>query len=174
MTQKDNFKQICNLTTNVLGLRKGSLAYKSRRQELQIARMIAGVIARNEEGIKHKIIAEELNRDRSLIYHYEKSHIANYTWEKYRDAYNKVYLCYHKLENSKNIFEDPYIMKEFLIKKGVKEHVKNEVQILVKSGKVGCTIKTSYMDFSNQLENIKLALNNTNYKFQIADFIVTT
>ena len=50
----------------------------------------------------------------------------------------------------------------------------NEVQILVKSGKVGCTIKTSYMDFSNQLENIKLALNNANYKFQIADFIVTT
>ena len=59
MTQKDNFKQICNLTTNVLGLRKGSLAYKSRRQELQIARMIAGVIARKEEGIKH-LLTERL------------------------------------------------------------------------------------------------------------------
>ena len=64
-------------------------------------------------------------------------------------------------------------MKEFLLKKGVKEHPKNEIQILIKSGKVGCGIKTSYLDFSNQVENIKFVLNKANYKYEIADFIVT-
>ena len=103
MTAKDNFVHICNLTTSVLGLRKGSLSYKSRVQPLQIARMVAGVIARKEEGIHRKTIAEVLKRDRTLVYHYEKQHVNNYGWEKYREAYNKVYLAYHKLENHKKI-----------------------------------------------------------------------
>ena len=172
MTDKDNFVNICNLTTNILGLRKGSLAYKSRQQDLQVARMVAGVIARKEEDIHPKVIADVLNRHRSLIYHYEKMHVGNYTWSKYRDAFNKVYMAYHKLENNKKIFENPQIMKDYLVRKGVKENLKNEINLVVKSGKVGCIIKTSYMDFSNQLENIKLALKKDNYKYKIDDIIV--
>jgi hypothetical protein len=147
MTAKDNFKHICNLTTNILRLRKGSLAFKSRKREIQFARMIASVIARKEEGIHRQIIADELKRHRTLIYHYEKAHDGNFTFPQYRNAFKKVYLAYHKLDNSKNIFDDPYIMKEFLLKKGVTEHPKNEIQILVKSGKVGCGVKTSYFRF---------------------------
>jgi hypothetical protein len=173
MTAKDNFVHICNLTTSVLGLRKGSLSYKSRVQPLQIARMVAGVIARKEEGIHRKTIAEVLKRDRTLVYHYEKQHVNNYGWEKYREAYNKVYLAYHKLENHKKIFNDPHIMKEFLLRKGVTEHPKKDLIILVKSGEVGCGIKTSYFDFSNQLENIKEILKSENYKYEIADIVVT-
>ena len=171
MTAKDHFVHICNITTKVLGLRKGSLSYKSRTQDLQIARMIAGVIARKEEGIHRTTIAEVLNRNRTLIYHYEKSHVGNYTWEKYRDAYNKVYLGYHKLENCKNIFDCPHRMKEFLLRKGVKVHIKKEVMIVVKSGNVGCGINTTYFDFSNQLAKIKEILNNENYKYKFDDFI---
>ena len=173
MTAKDNFRHICNITTSVLGLRKGSLSSKTRKREIQFARMIASVIARKEEGIHRQIIADVLKRDRTLIYHYENAHDGNFTFPQYRDAFRKVYLSYYKLDVSKNIFDDPFRMKEFLIKKGVKEHPKNEVQILIKSGKVGCSIKTSYLDFSNQVENIKLALNKANYKYEIADFIVT-
>ena len=173
MTQKDNFVHICNLTTSVLGLRKGSLSYKSRVQPLQIARMVAGVIARKEEGIHRKTIAEVLNRDRTLVYHYEKQHVGNYGWEKYREAYNKVYLAYHRLENNKKVFDDPHIMKEFLLRKGVTEHTKKDLVILIKSGKVGCGIKTSYFDFSNQLEKIKEILKSENYKYEIADIVET-
>tara|TARA_R100001594_G_scaffold17072_2_gene34937 strand:+ start:1356 stop:1880 length:525 start_codon:yes stop_codon:yes gene_type:complete len=173
MTQKDSFVYICNLTTSVLGLRKGSLSYKSRVQPLQIARMVAGVIARKEEGIHRKTIAEVLNRDRTLVYHYEKQHVGNYGWEKYREAYNKVYLAYHRLENNKKVFNDPHIMKEFLLRKGVTEHHKKDLVILIKSGKVGCGIKTSYFDFSNQLEKIKEILKSENYKYEIADIVVT-
>ena len=158
MTAKDNFIHICNLTTSVMGLRKGSLAYKSRKQEVQIPRMVAAVIGRTEEGISHTIIAEVLSRHRASIYHYEKSHQGNYTWDKYRDTFNKVYMTYKQIEQSKKVFIDKYYMKQFLLKNGVKESPKNEAQILIKSDRVDVIISTSYMDFSNQLENIKFAL----------------
>ena len=149
MTAKDQFIHICNLTTSVVGLRKGSLSSKSRKLEFQIPRMVASVIARKEEGIHHTVIAKVLKRDRSLIYHYEKKHNDHYAWEKYRDVFNKVYMTYHQIENSKQIFVDRYYMKEFLLNNGVKESTKCEAQIMIKSGDIGIIINTSYMDFSN-------------------------
>ena len=167
MTSKDNFIYICNLTTSVMGLRKGSLAYKSRRSELQIPRMVAAVIGRIEEGIHHSVIADVINRHRASVYHYEKSHQGNYTWEKYRDVFNKVYMAYKQIEQTKKVFIDKRYMKSYLLKNGVKESPKNETQILIKSGSVGVVISTSYMDFSNQLENIKFALRDYKYEMQI-------
>ena len=167
MTAKDNFIHICNLTTSVMGLRKGSLAYKSRKTELQIPRMVAAIIGRTEEGINHSIIAEVLNRHRASIYHYEKCHQGHYTWEKYRNIFNKVYMAYKQIEQSKNVFIDKYYMKEFLLKNGVKESPKNEAQILIKSGRISAIISTSYMDFSNQLENVKFALRDYKYEMEI-------
>ena len=167
MTAKDNFIHICNLTTSVMGLRKGSLAYKTRKQEIQIPRMVAAVIGRIEENINHAIIAEVLSRHRASIYHYEKCHQGNYTWEKYREVFNKVYMTYKQIEQSKKVFIDKHYMKEFLLKNGVKESPKLEAQIMVKSGSVSIIIMTSYMDFSNQLENIKFALQDYKYEMEI-------
>ena len=39
--------------------------------------------------------------------------------------------------------------------------------IMVTSGDVKAIICTSYMDFSNQLENIKIALRDYRYTFKI-------
>ena len=44
---------------------------------------------------------------------------------------------------------------------------KNEVRIMLKSGRIGVMITTSYMDFSNQLENIKFALRDYKYEMEI-------
>lgn len=150
-----------------MGLEKGSLALKSRKQNLQVPRMVASMVARIEDKIPHTIIADVLNRHRTLVYHYEKMHKGNYVWKKYRDAFNKVYIAYKKMESEKKIFVDKYRMKEYLLKNGVKQSEKNEVRIMIKSGKVGVIIVTSYMDFSNQLENIKFALEDYKYKMEI-------
>ena len=167
MTDKENFKTICDLTTNVLGLRTGSLSYKSRKQDYQVARMVASVIGLKEEQIHKKTIAEVLNRDRSLIYHYEKMHPGNIRWEKYRDAFNKVYNAYQDLIDSRKIFYDRYLMKDFLLRNGVKPNVKNDIQIKITSGKAVVVIPTSYFDFSNQLEIIKFILKDYSYKIII-------
>jgi len=167
MTSKDNFKSICNLTTSVMGLPKGSLADKSRRTELHVPRMVASIIGRIEENIPHSVISEVIKRHRATVYHYEKCHQGHYTWEKYREVFNKVYMAYKQIEQSKKVFIDKHYMKEYLLKNGVKENPKNETQILIKSGRVSIIIITSYMDFSNQLENIKFALRDYKYEMEI-------
>ena len=76
-------------------------------------------------------------------------------------------MSYKKIENSKKIFIDKYHMKEFILNSGVKQSKKNEVRILINSGDVSTILITSYMDFSNQLENLKVALKDYKYTMEI-------
>ena len=182
MNQESDFINLCNLTTSVLGLRKGSLAYKSRKQELQVARMIASVIARSEYDTHQTVIAKVINRHRSLIYHYEKKHSLNYaSFPKYRDIFNKVHNSFTIIEESKKIIEESkkiiedskkvftsiYKLREHLRKNNVIESNKHQVIVRLVSGKIGLDVKLSYRDFSKQLELIKEALNGYKYDSQI-------
>jgi hypothetical protein len=168
MTAKDTFKNLCDLTTRVLGLPDGALALKSRKRPLQVARAITGYIARTEENIHRTIIGEGLNRDRSLIYHYELRHKPLYkTCPVYRDSFNKIYKAYKDVGGTKEFFVDKDFMKSYLLKNGVTETLDPDVLLEIKSGQVKCIIKTSYSDFSNQLENVKLALKNYHYTVKI-------
>jgi hypothetical protein len=58
-------------------------------------------------------------------------------------------------------------MKSFLLKNGVEETLDPDVLLEVKSGQAICKIKTSYFDYTNQLENINLALKNYHYTVKI-------
>ena len=168
MTEEYNFKALCNLTTSVLGLPKGSLALKSRKRPLQVARAIAAYIARIEEGIHRSIIGKVLNRDRSLIYHYENTHKGNYaSCPVYRQTFNLIYKAYKDIGGTKDVFLDGAFMKSFLLKNGVEETLDPDVLLEVKSGQADCVIKTSYFDFSNQLENVNLVLKNYHYSIKI-------
>ena len=151
-----------------MGLRKGSLSQKSRRTELQIPRAVAAVISRLEDETHQTVIAKVLNRDRSLVYHYEKMHSANYSsWEKYRDTFNKVYMAYTSLANAKKEFFDLQHLHDHLRKSGVKGSDKHQTSIRIKCGKVGTDIKVSYREFYNQLELCKLALQDYRYEIEI-------
>ena len=166
MTEEDNFKDLCNLTTSLLGLRKGSLANKSRKKELQIPRSIVSVIARMEDDTHQKIIAKVLKRDRSLIYHYEKVHEGHYvTWAKYRNTFNKIYNAYKGISSTKKEFFSLMEFEKHLRKNNVCESIKPQVIIEVRCGKFKKHIKVSYRDFYQQIENVKFAL--TNYKYTI-------
>ena len=162
MVERDNFRYICEITTRALGFTTDELALKSRERPLHIARAVAGYIGITEK-IHPKIIAKAFKRDRTLIYHYKKCHKDNYAnCESYRKAFNKVYKAYKSLDGD--------FMKRYLLKNGVKESKapKNSQVILeVKSDKVKCKIKTSYFDFSNQLEIIKFVLKNYHYTIKI-------
>ena len=164
--EKEKFEHICDLTTSLVGLRKGSLGFKSRKQEIQLPRLVAANIGRLNY-IHQRVIAEVFNRDRSLIYHYEKNHSANYTsWKKYREVFNLVHQAYTEIETSKPSFKDNRALKRHILE-FVKESEKCQVEILVTSGKVGCKIITSYREFSYVLKNIKFALANYNHSIDI-------
>lgn len=168
MTAEDNFKKLCSLTTRVLGLPDGALALKSRKRPLQVARAVAGYIGRTEEDIHRSIIGKVLNRDRSLIYHYEYTHKQNYaTCLVYRNTFNKIYKAYKDIGGTKEFFLDKDFMKRYLLKNGVKEILDPDVLLEVTSGQIKCIIKTSYLDFSNQLENVNLALQDYHYTIKI-------
>ena len=168
MTEEDNFKNICNLTTKLMGFKDGALSLKSRKRPLQVARSVAAYIARSEENIHRTVIAKVLNRDRSLIYHYEHGHKTNYaTCIIYRNTFNKVYRGYKDIDSTKLTFLDDDFMKRHLIQSGVKENDKAQVFLEIKSGDATCIIKTSYFDFSNQLENVKFGMKNYHYTIKI-------
>ena len=171
MIEKDNFRYICELTTRALGFTIDDLALKSRKQPLQIARAIAAYIGRSEEDIHPKIIAKAFKRHRTLIYHYEHTHKDKYANSMiYRNAFTKVYKAYKSLDEDREIFLDGDFMKRYLLKNGVKETQNSkhsQVILEVKSDKVKCKIKTSYFDFSNQLEIIKFVLKNYHYTIKI-------
>jgi hypothetical protein len=171
MVERDNFRYICEITTRALGFKTDDLALKSRKQSLHIARAVAAYIGRTEELIHPKIIAKAFKRHRTLIYHYEHTHKDKYAnCEIYRNAFTKVYKAYKSLDEDREIFLDGDFMKRYLLKNGVKETQtsKNSQVILeVKSDKVKCKIKTSYFDFSNQLEIIKFVLKNYHYSIKI-------
>lgn len=170
MTEEINFRHICDLTTQVLGFEKGSLALKSRKRPLQVARSIAAYIGRLEQKIHRTVIGKELNRDRCVVYHYENTHKHNYaTCLVYRNAFNKVYAAFEDIDKSKRTFKDGDFLKSHLLQNGVIESQKVQVCIEVKSGEAVCIIKTSYFDFSNQFENIKFAMLNHHCKIKIID-----
>jgi phosphoribosylformylglycinamidine (FGAM) synthase-like enzyme len=168
MIQEENFKTLCDLTTSLVGLHKGSLSHKSREQKYQIPRTVAAVVARMVDDTHQTIIAKELKRDRSLVYHYEKTHQANYrSFPKYREVFNKVYNAYSNIQGSKRTFADLAQLKNYLKDCGVTNSEKHQTTIRITSGRVQADIKLSYRDFYNQLEKCKLALTDCNYNLEI-------
>ena len=168
MIEEINFKILCDLTTNIVGLRKGSLSYKSRKQEYQIPRSVASVVARMIDDTHQNVIAKELKRDRSLVYHYEKMHESNYrSFPKYREVFNMVYNAYSNIQGAKRTFVDNKQLEKYLKENGVSNSDKYQTIIRVTSGRVEYDVKVSYKDFYNQLEKCKFAMTDCNYNLEI-------
>ena len=168
LTDLDEVKDLCDLTTSVSGLRKGSLSCLSRKSEFTLARMVVANIARREKAIHYNAIAKVMNRDRSNIYHYENKHSDYYEgWREYRELFNRVYNMYNDLRGSKRFFKDKEDLRNYLRMKGVKDAEIPTVRIIVNSGVFEFIANTDYKNFSNQLEFIRLALKNYDYKLEV-------
>lgn len=168
MTEELNFKALCSLATRVAGLPEGSLAFKNRTMNIQAARASACYIALTEEKIDRNVIAKILNRDRTATYHYERTHKKNFKkCNVYRNTFTKIYKEYKNLEGEKDIFNSKRSLRNYLLKNKVVELKKPDVLLEVKSGNSVCIIKTSYLDYKNQLENIKFALTKYHYSVKI-------
>jgi len=166
ITGKDKFIDICNLTTSLVGLEKGSLSCKSRKHKFQAPRCIAAIIGRLED-IHPTIIARILKRDRVSIYHYERVHEGHYaSWEYYRNTFNLIITAYSDLKGNIPEFKNCVVMKSYILQ-FVKESSKEQVEIIITSGKVGCKIKTSFIDFSYILQNLKIALKEYSHSISI-------
>jgi hypothetical protein len=168
MIEEINFKILCDLTTNLVGLSKGSLSYKSRKNKFQVPRCVASVVARMVDDTHQTIIAKELKRNRSLIYHYEKKHEFNYrSFPKYREVFNLVYNAYSNLQGAKRTFVDSDQLKQYLRDNGIGDSEKEQTIIRIKSGRVEADVKVSYKDFYDVLEKCKFVMTDCNYNLDI-------
>ena len=168
MTAEDNFKTLCDLATNLVGLPKGSLSIKNRKIKYQVPRAVVSMIARLEDKTHREVIAKVLDRNRTSINHYERTHSANYSsFPYYRDTFNKIYNAYVDIKESKKTFIDMFHLKDHLRKNGVRNSAKHQTTIRITSGKLRTNIKVSYRDFYNQLEICKLALQDYQHEIKI-------
>ena len=166
--EEENFINLCNLTTSLLGLRKGCLAYKSRQQMYQIPRSVASVISRMVDDTHPTVIAKVIKRDRVSVWHYEKHHKSNYrTFPKYRDVFNKVFNAYSNLQGAKRTFADLNHLKQYLKDNGIHNSDKHQTSIRITSGNVSTDVKVSYKDFYDMLEKCKFALTDCKYTLEI-------
>lgn len=158
--------QLCDIATEIVGLEQGSLTSLTRKEPYSIARQVVANISLSQ-GIHFVTIAKGLNRKRSNIYHYQKRHNVNFkSWVQYRNIFTKVFNAYKESKKEQKTFINKQDLRSFLLRNGVNTS-EGEVFIVVKSGLLKTVIKTSYKDFSNQLENIRLALLGYQYKLDV-------
>ena len=166
ITDTTEVKELCDIATNIVGLEQGSLASFTRKEPYVLARQVVANICLNQ-GIHFVTIAKVLNRDRSNINHYQKNHTGNFkTWLEYRRLFTKVYNAYKEDKKEQKTFLSEQDLRSYLLNNGVSIS-DGEVFIVVKSGLLKTVITTSYKDFSNQLENIRIALFEYKYKLDV-------
>jgi len=166
ITDTKEVKDLCNIATEIVGLEQGSLPSLTRKEPYALARQVVANICLSQ-GIHFVTIAKVLNRDRSNIYHYKKNHTVNFkTWIEYRRLFTKVFNVYKDSKKEQKTFLTTQDLRSHLLSNGVNTST-GEVYIVVKSGVLTTSINTSYKDFSNQLENIRIALVDYQYKLDV-------
>ena len=166
ITDKKEVKELCDIATNIVGLEQGYLISQSRKQPYTLARQVVSNICLHN-GLHFETIAKVLNRDRTSIYHYKRKHQHNFkTWSQYRTLFTKVFNTYKESKKEQKTFLTNQDLRSHLLSNGVKTSI-GEVFIIVKSGVLKTSINTSYKDFSNQLEKIRIALLDYQYSLDV-------
>ena len=144
MTDKDNFKNIIQLTERVLQLPDGTVKNKSREEVIIIPRAVCCNVARIEECIRHSTIAKVLDKNRASIYYYERKHSRYFAyWADYRNAFNKVLNAYKQIENNKKTFLTKEAFKAHLFNNDIEDDDNVQMIIALQSGKIVVVVKTS-------------------------------
>ena len=165
ITDKEVVENICNIATKVCRLRKGVLKTRTRVQKIHLPRMVVSNISLVEKGIHYNTIAEVLKRHRSSIYYYEKYHEIYYShWDHYRRIYNKVYNAY---TDGKKAQLKEVDLKDLLKDAEIFNRKDPQVFIDVLVGEASTSIKSTYKDFTADVEGIKRALKDYTHDLYI-------
>tara|TARA_R100001463_G_scaffold126230_1_gene183842 strand:+ start:526 stop:1068 length:543 start_codon:yes stop_codon:yes gene_type:complete len=171
MTDREKFNQICDLTTEIVGLQKGDLALNIRKHKYLVPRRVAAVIGKKYQKIHSTIIADIIKVHRTSIIHYMKKHQSDYdTFPLYEETFNKVYAAYDKSEKIKIVFTDKQELAKCLINAGIKICTKEEnqqVKIQITSGKQKYILPTNYLEISNNKKIIEKALIGVDYSTKV-------
>tara|TARA_R100000231_G_scaffold96171_1_gene71996 strand:+ start:212 stop:730 length:519 start_codon:yes stop_codon:yes gene_type:complete len=163
ITHEDEIHKLIETTAKVSGIDKMDILNKSRKQNINLARMVACNIARVDKKIHYTTIARVVNRTRSNIYHYERKHKIYYeTWPIYRNLFTQVYNAY---TNKKFL----YLSKDMFLKELKKHNIFDvkqiQVRIYITAKNFKHTISSDYKTFTETIEKLKFIL--ADYEHQI-------
>ena len=112
MIEEDNFRNLCDLTTSLVGSHKGSLSFKSRKQKYQVPRCVASVVARMIDETHPTIIAKVIKRDRVSIWHYEKMKKGYPSVKMFiKNGFRVLPCSWKEAENALALIEESYKQK---------------------------------------------------------------
>ena len=169
-TDKKEMEDLCNMATQVCGLRKGSLSTYSRKTENVLPRAVVSVIALKELGIHYNLISNVLKRDRTTIYAYERKHEANLMgWKHYRQTFEKIYNVFHDLKSIKKSFANATEMIEHLHNMGISISTEPDMYIEIYDPTNDFTlgVDTNTKEFSKNMEICKIALKNYDCRIRV-------
>ena len=90
ITLNSDEETIIRVLEKASGFNYETLRSKSRKEEINIARNILGVLLRQEYNIRFKRIGQIVNRDHSSVVYYCKSWEGNYKcWPDYKRLFDK-------------------------------------------------------------------------------------
>jgi hypothetical protein len=164
VTDTRQVTEIIHKAVEVFKLPLNSLLSRSRKQELNLARMCISNIALEDYQVHKVAIAEALQRDRSSIYHYQRSHKSLYeNWATYRNKFN---LLHSSLFNRRRNLISRSEIKKLFRENGLKA-VNGAPTIIITSGKMSYKFKTSYAEMCETVEKIKDLLIDHEKKIDI-------
>lgn len=157
MTDTEKFDEICNLTTKMLKLPKGSLSQKSRIKELSIGRIIAGMIGLKYD-ICRNVISKKFNRNRTLTYYFERHHLNRCDqktgYGDYAKNYFKIMNAYRTKQNKKKVFLENALLRNHLTNAGLSHSAKPTIEFTIISGHAKCKLLSDYSKFSIDYDTI--------------------
>ena len=170
LTDEDRVRNLCRIATEACELHPEQLTGKSRKLEVTLPRMIVSNICRFEHDIHHSVIANVLERDRTSIYHYERSHENLIVWPPYRNKYWKVMKQYTNEERKNKLtFSQSSTLEDFLQREGIDFTQKNpKVHIKVISGEVETIIPSGYMEFADMVKKIRTLLQDYKHLIEVS------
>tara|TARA_R110000824_G_scaffold89988_1_gene220242 strand:- start:1562 stop:2098 length:537 start_codon:yes stop_codon:yes gene_type:complete len=168
INDKSDLSLLCNLATQICGIRKGSLSRKGvgyKSEKYSVPRSVVSIIALKELGIHYNTISRQMNRHRTSIYHYEKKHESDYmSYPLYRETYNRIMSAHTDLRKNKKKFNGPSEMIKHLSMKGVKNSNDHGIKIHIKSEGFSVTVSSSFNDFSDNMRICNESLKDYNCK----------
>ena len=152
VTDSKQVKHIVDKASEVFKIPLSALLSKSRKKDLNIARMCIANIAMEEHSVHKDLIADALVRDRCSIYYYEKQHKNQYSnWAEYRNKFNLLHSSL--FESSRKTISKSEIVR--MLREEKMKPFNGAVKILLSSGNNSHIFKTSYADMCENVESMR-------------------
>jgi septum formation topological specificity factor MinE len=175
MNEIKELENLIDITCNYFKISKDDFKTKSRKRELSTARQMVGYIAIYKTNIRKRIVAKQLNRDRTGMYYYIKQHKSNMEGaglynKEYRKDYFEILKTYKKIELDKKQFLDTEEFNIFISKVNIKTYNIPDICIILQTkttldGVVEHHFFSDCFNFTDDITIIKNVFNE--YKIKI-------